>query len=126
MGISDKLRDLEKRKAELVAREKELSAERSAALRRLPADFGYGSLAEFMSALRKAHRGAPKRAGAAKPTGRRRRAKITEEIRNAVKKLVQEKKTGSAIAKELEISLPTVQNIKKEFGLVRPRAKAVS
>ncbi|MBM3873013.1 MAG: helix-turn-helix domain-containing protein [Verrucomicrobia bacterium] len=126
MGISDKLRDLEKRKAELVAREKELSAERSAALRRLPADFGYGSLAEFMSALRKAHRGAPKRADAAKRTGRRRRAKITEEIRNAVKKLVQEKKTGSAIAKELQISLPTVQNIKKKFGLVRPRAKAAS
>ena len=126
MGIRDKLRDLEKRKAELVAREKELSAERSAALRRLPADFGYGSLAEFMSALRKAYRGAPKRADAAKRTGRRRRAKITEEIRNAVKKLVQEKKTGSAIAKELQISLPTVQNIKKMFGLVRPRAKAAS
>lgn len=125
MGISDKLKDLEKRKAELVAREKELTAERSAALRRLPADFGYASLAELVAALRAAHRGAPKRAGGER-SARRRRAKITEEIRSAVKKFVAEKKTGAEIAKELKISLPSVQNIKKSLGLVRARAKSAS
>jgi DNA-binding CsgD family transcriptional regulator len=44
---------------------------------------------------------------------------VTDETRQAVKKLVQEHKTGVAIAKALKISLPTVQNIKKALGLVR-------
>lgn len=128
MGFSDKLKELEKRKAELIAREQEISAERTAALRRLPADFGFGTLEAFVAALREAHRGAGKRGrGPGRPPGRRRRrAKITEETINAVRKAVDAKKTGAAIAKELGISLPSVQNIKKRLGLVRPRAKSGS
>lgn len=129
MGISDKLKDLEKRKAELIEREKALSAERTAALRRLPSDFGFSTLEELVGALREAHRDAGKRRGPGRPAGRpgrRRRAKITEETRNAVRKLVESKKTGAAIAKELKISLPSVQNIKKSLGLVKARPKSGS
>jgi DNA-binding CsgD family transcriptional regulator len=42
-------------------------------------------------------------------------------MREQVKKLVAEGKTGSAIAKEVGISLPSVQNIKKAAGLVNKR-----
>lgn len=129
MGISDKLKDLEKRKAELLEREKALSAERTAALRRLPSDFGFSTLEELVGALREAHRDAGKRRGPGRPAGRpgrRRRAKITEETRNAVRKLVESNKTGAAIAKELNISLPSVQNIKKSLGLVKARPKSGS
>jgi len=38
-----------------------------------------------------------------------------------VKKLAKAGKTGSAIAEELGISLPSVQNIKKALGLVKAR-----
>jgi hypothetical protein len=129
MGFSDKLKDLEKRKADLVAREKELSSERTAALRRLPSDFGFSTLEAFVGALREAHRGSGKGRGPGRPPARperRRRAKITEETRAAVRKLVESDKTGAAIAKELKISLPSVQNIKKSLGLVKARAKSGS
>jgi DNA invertase Pin-like site-specific DNA recombinase len=77
--------------------------------------------------LREAHRGSGKGRGPGRPPGspgRRRRAKITEETRAAVRKLVESNKTGAAIAKELKISLPSVQNIKKSLGLVKARAKS--
>jgi transposase len=38
-----------------------------------------------------------------------------------VKKLVQDGKTGSEVAKLVGISLPSVQNIKKALGLVKER-----
>ena len=52
---------------------------------------------------------------------RRRRAKITNETRTQVKKLVEAGKTGAEIAKTVGISLPSVQNIKKALGLVQSR-----
>ena len=51
----------------------------------------------------------------------RTRAVITDETRANVKKLVEEGKLGAAIAEELGISLPSVQNIKKVLGLVKAR-----
>jgi hypothetical protein len=39
---------------------------------------------------------------------------------------VESNKTGAAIAKELKISLPSVQNIKKSLGLVKARSKSSS
>ena len=52
---------------------------------------------------------------------RRSRAVITDETRAQVKKMVNDGKTGSQIAAELGISLPSVQNIKKAAGLVKKR-----
>ena len=62
----------------------------------------------------------PAAAGAKK---RRTRAVITDATRAEVKKLVEAGKSGGAIAKALKISLPSVQNIKKALGLVKPRKK---
>ena len=67
----------------------------------------------------KAKAGAARKAKGGK--GRRKRAKITPELKAQVKAAVEAGKTGGAIAKELGISLPSVQNIKKEFGLVKKR-----
>ena len=49
------------------------------------------------------------------------RAVITDAIRARIKKLLQAGKSGAAIAKAVGISLPSVQNIKKAFGLVKAR-----
>ena len=66
---------------------------------------------------------APKAEKAPKAAGKKRgkRARITPELKAEVKAAVEAGKTGAVIAKELGISLPSVQNIKKEFGLVKKR-----
>ena len=66
----------------------------------------------------------PGKASKAKASGggrRRKRAKITDAMREEVKKMVEAGKTGSEIAKAVGISLPSVQNIKKQLGLVKAR-----
>ena len=49
------------------------------------------------------------------------RARITDDVKAQVRLLVAEGKSGAQIAKALGISLPSVQNIKKESGLVKAR-----
>jgi len=96
-------------------------------LARLPSDFGYADLKSFIKALKRAASAKPaKAAKAAKApkaakAKRGKRARITPEMKEAVKAAVLAGKTGAAIAKELGISLPSVQNIKKAFGLVKAR-----
>jgi DNA replication initiation complex subunit (GINS family) len=103
-------------------------------LARLPFDFGYADLKSFIKALKRASGAAPAKLGrpakaakvaktpAAAKAKRGKRARITPEMKEAVKAAVVAGKTGATIAKELGISLPSVQNIKKEFGLVKARA----
>jgi len=97
-------------------------------LARLPFDFGYADLKSFIKALKRAAGAKPAKAAKAvkapkaAKAKRGKRARITPEMKEAVKAAVVAGKTGSAIAKEFGISLPSVQNIKKEFGLVKPRA----
>lgn len=89
----------------------------------LPAKYGFKTMDSFIAALQQASSSgarAPKAAGRT-PSGRKPRAKITPETKQKVKALVKDGKTGSEIAKALNISLPSVQNIKKELGLVKAR-----
>lgn len=67
-------------------------------------------------------RGRP--AGAQAASGAKRggrRATITDEIKAQVVKMAKDGKTGAEIAKATGISLPSVQNIKKDAGLVKAR-----
>jgi hypothetical protein len=84
-----------------------------------------GKPAKAAKAAKKAGKpGRPKKAAPAaakkekKPRGR---ARITDEVKAKVRTLVSEGKSGSQIAKLLGISLPSVQNIKKDSGLVKAR-----
>jgi len=131
--VTDKIKELEAARAKLAALEQSVAAERNQELAALPARFGFPDARAFISAVematsgaRKGKRGRPKAAAAAKktvPSARRKRAKITNETRAEVKKLVGEGKTGTAISKALGISLPSVQNIKKALGLVQKKKK---
>lgn len=91
----------------------------------LPAQYGFSDLKSFIKALKRAAGGAkaPKavKAVKAKKGQKGKRARITPEVKAQVKELVAGGKTGAEIAKSLGISLPSVQNIKKEFGLVKKR-----
>lgn len=128
----DQLAKLNKAKAELAAAEAKLAADRVAALARLPAEYGFGNdVNEFIKAVKDAFgtKGpkAPKAAKAEKSKGVKaektgKRAKITDEIKIQVKQLAEGGKTVAEIAATLGISAPSVQNIKKEFGMVKARA----
>lgn len=138
----DQLAKLQKAKAELALAEAKLAADRVAALARLPADYGFGSdLNAFLKAVKDAFgtKGpkAAKGSKAAKPASDKpkapakaakkgKRAKITDEVKAQVKELAEAGKTGAEIAAALGISAPSVQNIKKEFGLVKARASSAA
>ena len=112
----DTLKKIESYKSRIAALESKLFGE----LSKLPARYGFSDAEEFVSAVRQASRTSPK-AGKAGKRKRKPRAKITDATRQKVKSLVAAKKTSAAIAKELNISVPSVQNIKKALGLVKAR-----
>lgn len=133
MSFTDQIAELEKAKAKIIQAEAKLAADRVAALAKLPGDYGYADLNEFIKALKaaagkggkksKAGKKAAKAPKAAK-AGKRTRAKITPELKQQVIAAVQAGDSGAKIAKAFGISLPSVQNIKKDAGLVKARAAA--
>jgi hypothetical protein len=123
--LTDSLKQLSALKVKVAALEKQVAVERDRKLAALPSEFGFGSPADFLNAFRSA---VSKGAGGggtrlSRKPKRRRRAKITDETRAEVKKLVAAGKTGAEIASATAISLPSVQNVKKALGLVSKRGK---
>jgi hypothetical protein len=127
--IAGKIKELAATKAKVTELEAAIAADLNTELAALPAQFGFDNTAAFIAAVRSA---AGKRRGRkpGKTNGasaklvqakRRKRAKITDETRAQVKKLLEAGKTGGEIAKATGISLPSVQNIKKALGLVRKK-----
>jgi len=136
MSFTDQIAELEKAKAKIAQAEAKLASDRVSALAKLPSDYGYASLNDFIKALKAAagKTGKGKKAKAAKKAakapkaakaGKRTRAKITPELKQQVIAAVQAGDSGAKIAKAFGISLPSVQNIKKEAGLVKARSAAV-
>ncbi len=121
--VIEKIQELSALQAKAAKLQAAIETERTAELAALPGKYGYDSVKAFIKALKAAAGGGRRKRGAAKKAagGKRKRAKITPELKAQVKAAVEAGKTGAAIAKELGISLPSVQNIKKEFGLVKAR-----
>jgi Homeodomain-like domain len=131
MSFTDQIAELEKAKAKIAQAEAKLTADRVAALAKLPGDYGYDNLNIFIKALKSAagKAGKGKKSKAAKAPkedklAKRTRAKITAELKAEVIAAVQAGKSGAEISKALGLSLPSVQNIKKEAGLVKARSTA--
>ncbi|MFT3781418.1 MAG: helix-turn-helix domain-containing protein [Nibricoccus sp.] len=120
--VTDAVKELAAAKAKVAALEQSLAKELKQKLAKLPSEYGFESLPAFIKALKQAAGGrVAKAAGPGRAGKRAKRAKITPEIKSEVKSMVNAGKTGAAIAKDLGISLPSVQNIKKELGLVKKR-----
>lgn len=126
----DHLKELELAQAKVVELKNRIVEE----LASLPAKYGYESITDFFKAVKEASESvkptkrkatpAKKAAPKAKKTAaksRGRGARISDEVRAEVKKLTEAGVSGAQIAKQLGISLPSVQNIKKGFGLVKAR-----
>jgi hypothetical protein len=124
--IENKLKEIEAAKAKIAALEQSVAAELGKELASLPTKYGFDSAKAFIKAIKVATGGSGKGRGPGRPPGsgkRRTRAVITDETRTQVKKMVEDGKSGAAIAKAVGISLPSVQNIKKALGLVKARKK---
>ena len=123
--VTDKIKELQDLQARAADLQKSIEAERQQELTALPSRYGFDSVEAFIKAVRAAAGGKGKKRGRkakAAPSGKRGRTKITPELKGKVIAAVQAGKTGAAIAQEFGISLPSVQNIKKEAGLVKARA----
>jgi len=119
--VTDKFKKLEQYQREMAKLEKELAGFNRKLLA-LPGKFGFKSVDALIDALRAAAKsGGAKVAAKAASSGRKPRAVITAETKQKLKALAQAGKTGAEIAQALNISLPSVQNIKKELGLVKAR-----
>lgn len=120
--VTNKIKQLQATKAKMAALEKSIATQLAKELAALPGRYGFSSAKAFIKAVKAAAGGRRKGAAARKAGGKRRkRAVITADTKAKVKTLVQAGKTGAAIAKAVGISLPSVQNIKKELGLVKAR-----
>jgi hypothetical protein len=126
--VTDKLKTLALAKAKVAELEKSITTELNRELAALPGKYGFDNVQEFVSAVQSASRGGKggsRSSSASAPSGgkRRKRAVITSDTKAKVKSLVEAGKTGAEIARAVGISLPSVQNIKKDLGLVKARKK---
>lgn len=120
--VTDKLKQLANYQAKVAVLQNEIESERTKTLARLHEKYGFESAQELITAIRSAAGLTGRRRGP--KTGRHRKhARITAEMKAKIKTAIQGGKTGSQIAQEFGISLPSVYNIKKAFGLVKARKK---
>lgn len=112
--ITSKLDKIKAARAKLAKLEADAATDIKVELAALPARYGYANARTFNGAVRRA-------CGAVSGKPRKARAVITDDMRAQVGHLVKIGQSGSEIASELGISLPSVQNIKKALGLVKAR-----
>jgi len=118
--VTEKIKKLADYQGKVAELQKQIARERTKALAYLHEKYGFESAKELIKAIRVAAGSAGKRRG--RKAGRHRRhARITPEMKNKIKGAIQAGRTGARIAQEFGISLPSVYNIKKAFGLVKTR-----
>jgi len=118
--VNDKLKQLTEYQTKVAELQQSIEEERKEALAHLHEHYGFKTPGDLIKALREVTGAGRKGRGAAR---RRKHARITPELRQKIKTALQSGKTGAKVAAEFGISLPSVHNIKKEFGLVKSRKK---
>lgn len=112
-----KLKELAAYKAKIAALEKEIAAEQKKKLAGLHKEVGLESTQALIEALQGLKRAPAKKSG----KRRAKRTRITDAIKTEVGKAVKAGKKGAEIAGQFGISIPSIQNIKNELGLVKKR-----
>lgn len=122
--VTDKIKQLAEYQEKVEKLKQTVAGQLKQELASLYKKYGFESPLALIKAI-KGSAGGKRAARGTKPAGvkKRKRAKITPEIKQKLKSQVEAGKTGTEIAKSLGISLPSVQNIKKELGLVKARKK---
>jgi len=110
---TDKAKALEEYKNKIAELEAEIEAERIQKLATLHESVGLASTADLIEALQSL--------GSKAKKGKR--ARITPAMKEQIGKALKSGEKGSAVARQFGVSVPTIQNIKKELGLVKTTAK---
>jgi hypothetical protein len=125
--VTAKIKQLNEFQTKVDALKKAIASQLKSDLSSLHKKYGFETPLALIKAIKASAGGKrPGRVAKAASTGgkkKRKRAKITPEMKQKLKGMVDAGKTGTVIAKSLGISLPSVQNIKKELGLVKARKK---
>jgi hypothetical protein len=120
--VTDKVKELAEIEARALELRKAIAQERAKELASLPAQYGFGSVREFIAALKDLDGGKEKKISKeAAPKGRKKRAKLTPELKDSIVKALKDGKPGSAVATEFGVSPASVNLIKKAAGLTKPR-----
>jgi hypothetical protein len=130
--LGSTLTALQQAEAQVEALRKKVGKERSGRLKTLHLSFGFASRGQLIDALTElGGSGRPGRPPAAAkssaPVGgrkKRKRARITPEMKTEIIKAIKEGSSGLTVAKRFSISSQSVQNIKKAAGLVQARKKS--
>ena len=122
--VTDKIKQLADYQQKVEKLKQTVAGQLKQELASLYKKYGFESPLALIKAIKDSV-GGKRAARGPKPAGgkKRKRAKITPEVKQKLKAQVEAGKTGTEIAKSLGISLPSVQNIKKELGLVKARKK---
>lgn len=113
--------NIAKQIARLTTRLNRLETRQQKNLLKLPKKLGYDSVESLIEALQGASGMNGTTLKATKKAGRKARAVITDKMRETLKVLVGRDWKSKEIAEKLGIAVPTVQNIKKQLGLVGVR-----
>jgi hypothetical protein len=122
--VTDKIKELAEIEAKAAELKISIEQERMVELAALPEKYGYSSMKELIAALKSVGGDKKKKKTIKKkaaPKVRRKRAKITPEIKDGIVKALNEKKSASAIAAEFKVSVASVNLIKKAAGLTKAR-----
>lgn len=111
------IKDLQEQRRKYLALEKQWRKTEGQLLD-LPKRLGFDSIKSLIQALRRVSsaKGASKRSIV---SSRRKRTTITPQIEEHVRKLLLEGHTSASVAAAIKISVPSVSNLKKRFGLVK-------
>lgn len=115
---SDKQKEIAAYKAKIAVLEKAVASELLTKLTNLHKEAGLESTEALIAELKKLNKATRK----AKAPRKGKRTRITPAIKSGVGKAVRAGRKGAEIAKRFGISIPSIQNIKTELGLVKKRA----
>lgn len=109
----NKIKELEKYKSKVAVLEKEIATAQKSKLASLHKEVGFESTDALIAALK----------GLSQKTSRKRakRTRLTPAIKKNIVSAIKGGLKGAEAAKKYGVSIPTIQNIKREFGLVKTR-----
>ncbi len=112
--IIDKIKELKQLLDQAAALERKIEEEKAAKLAAIHEEVGMESTEALINALR----------GLAKqPPKKKKRIRLSPAQKEKIAKAIKGGLKGTEASRKFGVSLPTVQKIKKDFGLVKPRAK---
>lgn len=119
-SLASMMNELQASQQKTVALQEAFNAERTKRIAALHTELGFANSEELVTAIRAANGKPAARRTRKAASGRKERITVTSEIRKAIIADAKEGKlTGLEIAEKHGVSVGTVQNIKKDAGLVK-------